>query len=152
METMIKLILRSSSVRLLHFLFLLTNECTGALKLTWRSPIYSFFQSAVEIKYENGRLYHFFACAARQCKTPARGVRRFQDKQDKNSTANLKAHAIKCFGAEAVNNAIKGSNVTGQNGSVFTQFARRGQQPVNFSYRAHTNEEARYVVFCILYS
>jgi hypothetical protein len=72
-------------------------------------------------------------------------VRRFQDSKDKNSTANLKAHAIKCFGAEAVNNAVKGSNAPGRSGSIFAQFARRGQEPVKFSYRAHTSDEARYV-------
>jgi hypothetical protein len=79
------------------------------LKQTWRSPIYSFFKSdAVSIQHHDGRLCHFFPCAALKCKTSVGGVRRFQDSKDKSSTANLKHHAIRCFGREAVQNTIDG--------------------------------------------
>ena len=73
----------------------------------------------------------------------AGGVHRFQDSQDKASTANLKAHAIKCFGAEVVDNAIKGGNAKHQSGSIFTVFTHPGQQPVQFSHHSHTTAEAQ---------
>jgi hypothetical protein len=65
----------------------------------------------------------FFPCAAKKCRIRAGGVRQFQDSKDKALTTNLRSHAIKCFGAEAVSNAIKGSNTAERNGSVFAQFA-----------------------------
>lgn len=34
-----------------------------------------------------------------------------------------------------------------QNGSIFASFARQGQQPVQYSHRAHTNPEVRLVLF-----
>jgi hypothetical protein len=73
------------------------------------------------------------------------GVRRFQDSKDKASTANLKHHAVKCFGAEAVENAATGSNVKNQSNSIFSMFAHPGQKPVRYSHRSHTNPEVRYV-------
>jgi hypothetical protein len=59
------------------------------MQKSWRSPIYNFFHTDVSIDYESERLYHFFKCAARACKTPMGGVRRYQDSKDRNSTANL---------------------------------------------------------------
>jgi hypothetical protein len=113
------------------------------LKHTWRSSIYSFFKAEVTIQTHDGRPCHFFVCAAPRCKTSAGGVRRFQDSKDKASPANLKNHATKWFGAEAVANAAKGSDVKGQSASIFALFARPGQQPVRYSHRSHTNVEAR---------
>lgn len=116
-----------------------------ALKKTWRSPIYSFFKADVQVEYHAGRLCHFFVCAARRCKTSIGGVRRFQDSKDKSSTANLKQHAIRCFGEDAVKNAAQPQDPSTRNGSIFSSFARQGQQPVQYSHRSHTNPEVRYV-------
>lgn len=70
------------SLVLIHAYFLFKqNSHLEIVKKTWRSPIYSFFKPSVRVEYENGRLCHFFPCAARQCKTKAGGVRRFLDKQ-----------------------------------------------------------------------
>jgi hypothetical protein len=97
-----------------YFQWPLTNSwplahITDALKKSWCSPIYSFFKSdSVSIQYHNGRMCHFFPCAAQKCKTAAGGVQRFQDSKDKSSTANLKHHAIQCFGEEAVKNITNG--------------------------------------------
>jgi hypothetical protein len=114
------------------------------LKKSWRSPIYSFFKSdGVSVQYHDGRLCHFFPCAALKCKTAAGGVRRFQDSKDRSSTANLKQHAIRCFGEEAVNNAIGGKAAIPPSASIFSLFAHQGQQPVQYSHRAHTNPEVR---------
>ena len=109
----------------------------------WRSPIYNFFQSDVSVGYEGEHLYHFFKCGARVCKTHMGGVRRYQDSKDRNSTANLKQHANRCFGAEAVKNRIDAQAAEASSGSIFTAFARQGQQPVHHSHRTHTSIEAR---------
>jgi hypothetical protein len=122
-----------------------------AVKRTWRSPIYSFFKSDdVSVQYHNDRLCHFFPCAARKCKTAAGGVRRFQDSKDRSSTANLRHHALRCFGEEAVRNGTKGADIDGTSGSIFSSFARQGQMPVHYSHRSHTNTEVRYDTFLLL--
>jgi hypothetical protein len=114
------------------------------LKKNWHSPIYSFFKSDVNIKYLDGRPCQFFTCAVRKCKTPLGGVRRFQDSKDCSSTANLKHHAKKCFGNEAVKNAEGWDG--GQSGSIFAAFANQARLPKRPSCRAHTNQEVRYVL------
>jgi hypothetical protein len=88
-----------------------------------------------------GRPCHFFKCASRHCKTKSGGVRRYQDSKDRSSTANLKHHAIGCFGAEAVANATRPD--ANASGSIFALFARQGQKPVQYSHRSHTNPEVR---------
>ena len=115
------------------------------LKRTWRSPIYTFFKvDKASVQYHDSRLTHFFPCAARKCKTTLGGVRRFQDSKDRSSTANLRHHALKCFGEDAVKGFA--GNTTGQSASIFALFARKGQQPVQYSHRSHTNPEVRYVI------
>jgi hypothetical protein len=104
-------------------------------------PIYNFFKPDVTVQYHDGHLCHFFACAARPCKTPIGGVRRFQDSKDRASTANLKGHAIKCFGEDAVK--VGTSSKSTQNGSVFAAFALQGQRPQQRSHQVHTNIEFR---------
>ncbi|KAG1806027.1 hypothetical protein EV424DRAFT_1329888, partial [Suillus variegatus] len=79
---------------------------------------------------------------ARKCKLPAGGVRRFQDSKDKSSTTNLRHHANGCWGKEAVDRAFSGGKVVqAMSGSVFSAFARKGQQPVHHTYRMHTSNE-----------
>jgi hypothetical protein len=130
-------------------LIILSHCCSypflAAAQKTWRSPIYGFFKPNVAIEIHKGRVSHFFRCAAKRCKTEARGVRRYQDKGDKSSTANLRHHAIRCFGEAAINVTDSGSG-TSPSGNIFNAFARQGQQPVTFSHRSHTNSELRYVV------
>jgi hypothetical protein len=105
--------------------------------------IYTFFKPNVSYQIHNGRPCHFFPCAGRKCKTKAGGVRRYQDSKDRASTANLKYHVIGCFGEDAVKTATKDPDGKTQNGSIFASFARQGQQPVQYSHRAHTNPEVR---------
>ena len=94
---------------------------TEALKRARCSPIYTFFTNDVTYEVHEGRPCHFFKCAARLCKTKAGGVRRYQDSKDRTSTANLKYHAVKCFGADAVttSNNVDPSRT---NSSIFVQF------------------------------
>ena len=108
-----------------------------------RYILYMFFKSNISICYEGTRMYHFFPCAAWNCKSDAAGCRRFQDKADRASTSNLKAHAIGCFGDEAVKLAISAKEIESRSGSIFTAFARQGQKHVAYSHRAHTNTEVR---------
>ena len=130
-----------------------TNEFVPEnLKKTWRSPIYTFFKPDVTLQYHEGRPYHFFACAAEKCKLRVGGVWRFQDSKDKSSTANLKHHAIRCFGEDAVNAALTSKKVQDYSSrSIFSLFARKGKQPVKHSHRVHTNPEVRYVNLYILH-
>ena len=119
------------------------HNLTVVAKLTWRSPVYSFFKDNIVIKYDKGQHYHFFPCAAHICKAEFGGVRRYQDKKDCQSTSNLKKHAVRCFGEDAVKQAMEGQAIKDTSGSVFESFARHGQQPVTVSNWSLTNPEAR---------
>ena len=115
------------------------------LQKTWRSPVYSFFKSDVKIDSDNGRPFQFFTCAAKRCKVKGGGVRRYQDSKDRGGTSNLKTHAIKCFGTDAVEAAFKKTSSDARDGSIFASFARLGQGAVSISHRAHTIDETQYV-------
>jgi len=75
------------------------------------------------------------------------GVCCFQDSKDRALTANLRHHALRCFGEEAVRNSTKGADVNGTSSSIFHLFARQGQQLVLHSLWAHTNTEVQYDIF-----
>jgi len=77
----------------------------------------------------------FLSLLSTQVQDKIGGVRRFQDSQDKASTANLRQHARKCFGDEAVKQVMAGDSATERSGSIFSAFARQGQQPVRPSNR-----------------
>jgi hypothetical protein len=115
----------------------------ATIRKGWRSPIYSFFSPEVTINYEGGRLYHFFPCSARKCKSKMGGIRRYQDSKDKNSTANLRHHALCCFGAEAVRDRLSAHEAEARSGSIFAAFARQGQKPFTYSNRNLTDNETR---------
>jgi len=118
-------------------------SCAERLKSTWHSSVYGFFKSKVDIGYEGGRKFHYFRCAARRCKGSG-GVRRYLDSKDRAATSNLKTHATKCFGSDAVEAAVNGTKSGARDGSIFAAFACPGQQAVSVSHRAHTTEETRY--------
>jgi hypothetical protein len=139
---------KTSKKTLVCLIFLLTSLShpflfTAAAKVTWRSSLYSFFKPEVTIEVHEGRIAHFFACSSKTCKTKARGVRRYQDKKDKSSTANLRHHAVRCFGEDTVNEALKGESGGNRSGNIFSAFASQGQRPVTYSHRAHTSLEFR---------
>jgi len=98
-------------------------EC---LKKTWHLAVYSFFKNKVVIGYEEGRKYHLFKCADKHCKGK-RGIQCYQDLQDCVATSNLKMHAIKYFGADAMDAAFKKGPVTIPGASIFASFAQLGQ-------------------------
>lgn len=113
---------------------------SARLQKSWRSPVYGFFNATVKVGYERSRKFHEFSCAARKCKGTGK-VRRYQDKQDRVATSNLKAHAIKCFGQDAVDVAFMQMPPTAHDGSIFAVFACHNQDPVTVSHKAHTNDE-----------
>ncbi len=114
-----------------------------AAKKTWRSAVYSFFKPEVTIEVHEGRVAHFFECSAKKCKTSAKGIRRYQDKADKSSTANLRHHATRCFGEDAVKTAMKGESNVHRSGNIFNTFSRQGKQPITYSHRAHSTPKFR---------
>ncbi|KAI0291919.1 hypothetical protein B0F90DRAFT_1604841, partial [Multifurca ochricompacta] len=81
---------------------------------------------------------------AKHCKSKGGGVHHFQDSQDHAATSNLKAHAIKCFGADAVDAAFKKASSGAQDGSIFASFAQLGQASQSISHCAHTTYETRF--------
>ncbi|KAE9395042.1 hypothetical protein BT96DRAFT_1045372, partial [Gymnopus androsaceus JB14] len=113
-----------------------------SLRPHWTSPVYSFFDSKVTVGYEDNRKYHIFKCAAHRCK--GKGiVRRYLDKGDKSSTSNLRTHAVRCFGEDAVAAATKGASHSRPDGSIHAAFGRQGSQPISVTHRAHTNPQIR---------
>jgi hypothetical protein len=121
-------------VKLIHF--------AERLSKGWRSAVYGFFKPDVKIGYDRGRKYHFFYCAAQKCQgmKGVHGVRRFQDSKDHAATSNLRTHAIKCFGKDAVDAAFNDTQPKTHDTSIFAVFARQGQQPVKVSHCAHTKQ------------
>ena len=118
-----------------HFLTL------EALKQTWCSPIYTFFKLDVTFQYHEGQPCHVFTCVALKCKSCAKTICHFQDLKDKASTANLRHHALHCFGSNTVNAAVAGKQAPECNNSIWSLFTWKGKQPVKYWHWVHTNPE-----------
>ena len=131
----------------------------------WTSPIYGFFQPRPTIEAIEGRPCHEFICAANLCKGKGvrpRIVRRFLDKNDRNSTSNMHKHAKNCWGEEIVSKALEGKGELSiddvrkglslaklHDGSITASFERKGKGKVTFSTRQHTYTETRLVIILI---
>ncbi|KAF8235577.1 hypothetical protein L208DRAFT_1256171, partial [Tricholoma matsutake] len=91
----------------------------------WHSAAYGFFKPDVKVGYDSKCKYHLFSCAAKKCKglKGVHGVRHFQDLEDHAAMSNLKSHAIKCFGQEAIDAAFNGTHPKAQDTSIFAAFA-----------------------------
>ncbi|KAF5372622.1 hypothetical protein D9758_005249 [Tetrapyrgos nigripes] len=111
------------------------------LRARWTSPIYAFFGEKPSIEYENGRKYHYFKCKASKCKGKG-GVRCYLDGSDRASTSNLKSHAVHCFGADAVDAAIKGlAEAKSSQNTIYSMFVGLGNRVVSISHQMHTDPE-----------
>ncbi|TFY67078.1 hypothetical protein EVJ58_g1873 [Rhodofomes roseus] len=116
----------------------------------WSAPVYAFYKPEVTIKIDDdGKRAHLFHCANRGCKII---IKRWLDKQDRNSTSNLRKHTKKCFGeealasADAIGSAAKardGVKAYMRSGDLTVAFARTGKGPVTYSVRQHTKNETR---------
>ncbi len=91
------------------------------------------------------------------CKCKTRFIRRYIDTGDISSTSNLRRHAIRCWGDEAVAAADTTSSAKvvreafskkEPNRSITAAFERVGKGKVTYSHRQHTKAEARYVSYC----
>ena len=108
------------------------------------------------VQYIDGRKAHVFECGAKKCHCRNRFVRRFLDKGDAKSTGNLRRHATKCWGEEAVAAADNTRDIkTAQealgdaknvDGSITALFQRAAKGRMTYSHRQHTKAEARYVL------
>jgi hypothetical protein len=134
----------------------LTLPHLARLQKDWRSKVYAFFQSKIDIVHVDGRKCHEFTCNAKNCKGKGqnpRVVRRYLDTKDKTSTKTLRAHAIKCWGSEIVEKSEDAKNIASarealkgaelRDGSITAVFERTGKGKVMYSHRAHTAEETR---------
>lgn len=74
------------------------------LKKTWQLPIYTFFKPKVTPQYHHGWLCHIFACVTKKCKLCVGGVQCSQDSKDISLMADLKHHAVQCFGKDTSHN------------------------------------------------
>lgn len=128
------------------------------LQKDWRSKVYAFFRSDVNIVYVDNRKCHEFTCNAKHCKGKgenARVVRRYLDTKDKASTKSLRVHAIKCWGQEIIEKSEDAKNIASarealkgaelRDGSIMAVFERTGKGKVTYSHRTHTEAETRYV-------
>ena len=127
-----------------HIFFVSNHVIVEHLQVSWCSSIYRFFKAKVSIQYDEGRKFHFFKCASKNCKGKGhKGVWYYLDSKDHAATSNLKSHALRCFGQDLVKSAFKNKQSEGQVGSIFAVFARQGQKSIKISHRAHTAEEVR---------
>ncbi|KAH6911784.1 hypothetical protein BKA70DRAFT_1086222, partial [Coprinopsis sp. MPI-PUGE-AT-0042] len=118
------------------------------------APIYAFSKPDPLIETVKGRECQVFKCAASHCKNTSPDVRRYLDTKDANSTSNLRKHAKKCWGDEAVDQACltasaadvrkSGILASGQwSQSIDVMFKRTGKGKVSYSHRQHTSVETR---------
>jgi len=121
----------------------LTLILLARLMKRWDAPVYAFFRPMPAIIYVGDRKVHVFECAASHCKCKTRFVRRYIDTGDISSTSNLRRHAIRCWGDDAVAAADQTSNAKVArealsnkevNGSITAAFERVGKGKVTYSH------------------
>ncbi|KAJ7798095.1 hypothetical protein B0H14DRAFT_3492909 [Mycena olivaceomarginata] len=116
------------------------HEVGGMLELTESDQLgraeeemdftYSFFSNDTIVHKDDGSRYHLFKCASIRC-------------QNNGPKGEHEDHAIRCFGQNIVDAAVRGDTTKNPDGLIFAAFARAGQRPVDVTHRAHTNAEAR---------
>ncbi|KAF8121439.1 hypothetical protein EV363DRAFT_1185876 [Boletus edulis] len=132
------------------------SECRSAhiipecMMKDWTSPVYAFFQPTPVIEEIGTRRSHVFKCCARGCKVT---VRRYLDTTDARSTGNMRKHAKKCWGSEALKAADSAKNavevrekIVGSilhTGSITQSFERKGKGKVTYLHRQHTRTETK---------
>ena len=119
------------------------------MKDKWDSTIYAFYEPNPTVEYVNGRRAHSFKCCATRCK---QRIHRYLDTKDHSSTSNMRRHAVRCWGQEAVDAARKEKNADEarekivksilESGSITAHFERK-KGKVTFSHRQHTRAETR---------
>ncbi|KAF7336216.1 Dimer-Tnp-hAT domain-containing protein [Mycena venus] len=115
-----------------------------------RSGVYQFFKLPELLKNNIGREYQYFKCATpKGCKIKGKGTSGYQTNKDgtkasdRASTSNLMKHATKCWGADIVSARLKGVEVQGKDGSIFSAFARATEHPIAPSDHTLTEAELK---------
>ncbi|KAF9038032.1 hypothetical protein BJ165DRAFT_1416792 [Panaeolus papilionaceus] len=119
----------------------------------WTAPIYAFYHPIPVIGHENKRRYHEFQCYVKGCD---KKIQRYLDTKDATSSGNMRKHAKKCWGDEAVNTAGAARNVKAarevllktkrKDGSLAAAFLAQGDTLLTYSHCQHTSQQTRYVL------
>ncbi|TFY51890.1 hypothetical protein EVJ58_g10323, partial [Rhodofomes roseus] len=119
------------------------------MRRKWTAPVYAFFKPDPTIAYIDRRRVHVFRCANSGCK---HDVRRYLESKDATSTGNLRKHARKCWGEEALAAADRMSTASKAKDSVEkyrrTQnlkiaFGAASKKTFKYSTVQHTPTETR---------
>lgn len=135
----------------------MTNVHKDRIRKEWTSPIYAFFETIPAIEHIGTRRSHVFSCASRGCKVT---VRRYLDTKDARSTGNMRKHAKKCWGDDAVSAADDAKDATEartkvvagilKNGKITTAFERKNKNKPTYSNIPYTHLEIRYALLYLL--
>lgn len=140
-----------------HIYYVLSTDIFAIekYKKKWDAPVYTFFKPDWDLTPVNGRACITFHCAADACQMPHPYVQCYLDLARIDTlTSNLRTHAARCFGEDALAAADKakdanevrktahtnGGVLSGQ--SITVAFARKGKGKVTYSTRPHTEAEA----------
>jgi hypothetical protein len=78
----------------------LPKNDTERMAKKWVSPIYAFYHARPAVEDDKkGRVVHIFACANSGC---IQKICHYLDTKDAMSTSNMRKHAKKCWGLEAI--------------------------------------------------
>jgi hypothetical protein len=140
--------LSMSFIRGIHLFTYIKN--TERMWRQWNSAVYAFFEPVPSIDYIKGRKCHTFQCSAKGCKQT---IRCYIGTADAQSTGNMRKHAKKCWGDEAMEAADSVKDVSEackkvvksilQDGSIMGAFERTGKGKVIYSHRQHTKAETK---------
>ncbi|KAH6906660.1 hypothetical protein BKA70DRAFT_1224012 [Coprinopsis sp. MPI-PUGE-AT-0042] len=117
----------------------LQKSTSRSLSFDLTVPIYAFFKPDPIVETIGGRECQVFKCAASHCNNQSRDVRRYLDTKDASSTSNLRKHALKCWGEEAVTSACTATSAADVR--IDMMFQRTGKGKVSYSHRQHTSVE-----------
>ncbi|KIK40527.1 hypothetical protein CY34DRAFT_87163, partial [Suillus luteus UH-Slu-Lm8-n1] len=116
----------------------------------WTSPVYTFFELVLSIKYTGGHRAHVFKCIA---KGYWQHVRCYLDKGYVKSMSNMVKHVKSCWSDVAYEATQEAKTVVSaresvtdnilKTSSITTSFERKGKGKVTYSHKQHTKIEAK---------
>lgn len=132
---------------------------TDRMMKTWRASVYAFFEVRPEIEYREVKgvrqKCHVFKCSGRGC-TLTRGIARYLNTKDSQSTSNLRSHIKNCkgWGEDVLKLADQARDVDEARSKITKNwkrsrtltavFERNNKSKVTYSTRSHTKPETRY--------
>lgn len=122
----------------------------GWLMKDWCAPVYGSFKPKPCVVEHSGWQAHDFKCEAKGCGAM---ICCYLDMKDAKLTGNLRRHTKGCWGVEVVNTMDKAKKamkvckkIAGKNlhdGSITAAFEWNGKGKINYSHRAHMQEETQ---------